>query len=508
MRRRFADPISCWSTAHIRWSGLRARWPARATSGYVVWARRATTRPISSASPKGRRRSCCWGASTRDFRKAMTCWSRSGRASFRRWRMRGWFSLAEAQRFPPLRDLVAQSPVAASIDVVGFAPARSHRRDLATCDGHGDAERRGRFRVGVHRGDAARRSCHRIPRRCGTGNQSRWRHGFQYRSRKTGSIVRYDRRTLAESRRLRAVGSGRTCPLARRISILRVRSSAADNDEPVPGKLAEQAIAPQMRPERPKPGVVRVVCLHGSNCDARPTKQLARRAGSGQKLHEIAPARQARLQFRDPDRLCRRALQGPHTLHPRAEPATDFDYIAEKAAALGNDPARIEKCVSDEVKTETYRGVLRGPLRTLWAAAGNDLDRGMLRDALRDGAKAPDSFPFDQALDKFGGNAGAFKAGLKDGLGWSSDFLQEVMGPIARRRRLVSAVPANPGAQNSTFPSFVKNPSEPSPHHWYGERPLWADLCRLRLSPNVSNPLRPGLPRCPSPPGDDQARPQ
>ena len=82
--------------------------------------------------------------------------------SFRRWRMRGWFSLAEAQRLP-LCAILSPNPVAASIDVVGFRARSSHRRDLATRNGLDDAQRRGRFRLLLIEATAWR-SCHRISR--------------------------------------------------------------------------------------------------------------------------------------------------------------------------------------------------------------------------------------------------------------------------------------------------------------------------------------------------------
>lgn len=84
---------------------------------------------------------------------------------------------------------------------------------------------------------------------------------------------------------------------------------------------------------------------------------------------------------------------------PRATSVEAFDYIAEKATALGNDPARIERFVAEEIKAETYSGVLRGALGTLWSGAGNDLDRSLLRQALLGRAKAPNLKPADKIAD-------------------------------------------------------------------------------------------------------------
>lgn len=61
-----------------------------------------------------------------------------------------------------------------------------------------------------------------------------------------------------------------------------------------------------------------------------------------------------------------------------------FDYIAAKAEELHADPDAVVAFVRDDVSADGYDGALRGPVGTLWAGAGNDLDRALLLRALLD----------------------------------------------------------------------------------------------------------------------------
>jgi len=70
-----------------------------------------------------------------------------------------------------------------------------------------------------------------------------------------------------------------------------------------------------------------------------------------------------------------------------AAPGGWIDYVGEQAKRLDNDEKRIEAFVTEQIKTEDYAGCLRGATGTLWAQAGNDVDRAVLREALLRAAK-------------------------------------------------------------------------------------------------------------------------
>jgi len=70
------------------------------------------------------------------------------------------------------------------------------------------------------------------------------------------------------------------------------------------------------------------------------------------------------------------------TPQPEASGVPAFDYLVAKADELGNNRDAIESYVRDEVESEQYDGALRGAVATLWAGAGNDLDRSLLLQGL------------------------------------------------------------------------------------------------------------------------------
>ncbi len=57
-------------------------------------------------------------------------------------------------------------------------------------------------------------------------------------------------------------------------------------------------------------------------------------------------------------------------------------FVMAQATSLNHDPNQIYGFVRDQIKFETYPGVLRGARGTLWAMAGNTLDKAILLSAL------------------------------------------------------------------------------------------------------------------------------
>ena len=71
----------------------------------------------------------------------------------------------------------------------------------------------------------------------------------------------------------------------------------------------------------------------------------------------------------------------PHYVPVGPEDPAD-PYIAAQASALGNNPGQIFAFVRDQIGFEAYYGSVRGARGTLWAQAGNTLDKASLLVAL------------------------------------------------------------------------------------------------------------------------------
>jgi len=55
-----------------------------------------------------------------------------------------------------------------------------------------------------------------------------------------------------------------------------------------------------------------------------------------------------------------------------------FDYVAQQVQLLEENPQRVVQFVAEQILPDDYHGSLRGPVATLWAGAGSELDRAHL----------------------------------------------------------------------------------------------------------------------------------
>jgi len=75
-----------------------------------------------------------------------------------------------------------------------------------------------------------------------------------------------------------------------------------------------------------------------------------------------------------------------------AGPFFENTEIQDLAQELGLDVQRSFSFIRDQIGTEIYQGVLRGPLGTLWSQAGNAADKALLLAALLEQAQVPHRF--------------------------------------------------------------------------------------------------------------------
>lgn len=88
----------------------------------------------------------------------------------------------------------------------------------------------------------------------------------------------------------------------------------------------------------------------------------------------------------------------PPAAAPVSGPGATAPSMADKAAELNYDIAKIFRFVADEIAYAPYSGALRGATGTLWARGGNSVDKALLLGALLDEAMVTYQFAMG-ALD-------------------------------------------------------------------------------------------------------------
>lgn len=191
------------------------------------------------------------------------------------------------------------------------------------------------------------------------------------------------------------------------------------------------------------------------------------------------------------------------TLPPGMLAPVGGSTVAELAASLDWDVARMFEFVAAEVDYHAYSGVLRGATGTLWARAGNSADQAMLLGALLDEAAVPWRFAVGsldaEAADKLADRAvptvddarrraaevllPSDVAGAWNGEGpWQRTAELDDLFDTARRRvadtvELLTEALTSAGAAPADVPS-TPPADELDQHVWvqYADGPSWIDL--------------------------------
>ena len=79
---------------------------------------------------------------------------------------------------------------------------------------------------------------------------------------------------------------------------------------------------------------------------------------------------------------------------PWAGRSRAYPQIGDLVKTIGTDPAKQLAYVTHEIDFEPYEGVLRGPIGTVWAAAGNSTDKSLLLAAMLKVSDASESLRF------------------------------------------------------------------------------------------------------------------
>ena len=155
--------------------------------------------------------------------------------------------------------------------------------------------------------------------------------------------------------------------------------------------------------------------------------EMERRDPAPQTAHAAGAAKPSRAKANATEMAMLRARVQPRAQSPSGPDDPTDPYIVAEAAALNNDPNQIFAYVRDEIAFEAYSGSLRGARGTLWAQAGNTLDKASLLVALLGAAGY--TAQYEHAKITAGGTPGASK--LIDGMFPPTPVLLGCTGQLA-----------------------------------------------------------------------------